>query len=216
MRNIFFDLDGTLVDSLPGIEYALNSALGQQFFVSTGSLHALIGPPIRSILGTITGATHEQLDKLEAAFRAAYDTVGWRRTAPQEGAGRALETLRLAGLRLFLVTNKPLQATQKILRLLGFDRHFDAVMASNSVVPNFTSKSEMLRCLLDRYALSPAGCLMVGDTEEDVRAAALSGMPAVIMTHGYGDWAPLARPECRVLNDFSELTTLCLENEVHI
>ncbi len=212
MRNIFFDLDGTLVDSLPGIEYAVDCALRESNFVRREPLRSLIGPPIRDILQSVAaGATEDQLDRLEAAFRAVYDSAGWRQTALQSGAARALDVLLAGGMRLFLVTNKPLAATAKILSLLGLEDHFEDVLARNSTVPPFTSKARMLQYLLERHGLDPKQCLMVGDTTEDCAAAAEAGVAAVIMAHGYGQqWA--APSGCLLLNDFRELTSLCVEN----
>jgi phosphoglycolate phosphatase len=208
--SVFFDLDGTLVDSLPGIEYAVDSALAEWRLARTEPLRERIGPPIRSILQSVVGeATEEQLDRVERAFRTAYDSTGWRRTAPQAGAAEMLERLHAAGFLLFVVTNKPLDATEKILGLLGLRRYFREVLARNSVTPSFASKGQMIRVLLDRHALAPRDSLMVGDTGEDARAAAEAGIRAVIMAHGYGTGSELSGVSCRVLNNFSELTSLC-------
>lgn len=213
MTSIFFDLDGTLVDSLPGIEYAVDSALGEWRLARTESLRDRIGPPIRSILQSVIGkGSEDQLDGLERAFRAAYDSNGWRKTAAQAGAAEMLERLHAAGIALFVVTNKPFDATEKILGLLGLRRYFKDVLARNSVTPSFASKGQMIRCLLELHTLAAQDSLMVGDTEEDARAAAEAGVRAVIMAHGYGRGSELSRVPCRVLNNFSELTTLCAQN----
>jgi phosphoglycolate phosphatase len=212
MRNIFFDLDGTLVDSLPGIEYSVDSALRELRLERGVPLRPLIGPPIRTILKMVAvGATADQLDRLEAAFRAVYDSIGWRKTMLHAGAAQALAQLRQAGFRLFLVTNKPLDATNKILSWLGLKPHFEDVVARDSAVPVFRSKAQMLCRLLAEYSLDARECLMVGDTMEDYRAAVESGVKAAIMTHGYGTREEPNQAECRLLNDFSELTSLCME-----
>ena len=210
MRNIFFDLDGTLVDSLPGIEYSVDSALRELRLERQVPLRPLIGPPIRTILKLVAaGATAEQLDRLEAAFRAVYDAIGWRKTLLHSGAAQALAQLRQAGFYLFVVTNKPLAATGRILAWLGLAPQFQDVIARDSVIPAFRSKALMLAHLLEKHGLDARDSLMVGDTMDDYRAGVESGVKVAIMTHGYGNQD---EPDCPRLGDFSELTSLCMES----
>jgi phosphoglycolate phosphatase len=206
---IFFDLDGTLVDSLPGIEYAVDLSLSRLHLFRPGPLRPLIGPPIRSILKSVAGdVTDADLDRLEAGFREAYDSTGWRKTTLQNGARTILERLSGAGLLLFLVTNKPLAATRRILDLFDLADYFVDIAARDSRTPVFSSKQEMIEWLLHRHVLDAGQCMMVGDTMEDYHAACGAGMKTVLMAHGYG-----AGVDCKsaaVLHDFAELTTVCM------
>lgn len=207
--HIFFDLDGTLVDSLPGIAYSVDCA-----FTATGcaraalDLRTLLGPPIRSILKQLAvGAGESDLDALVRAFRASYDSEGWQRAAHFEGALEALAELRRAGKQMFIVTNKPLDATTRILRRLGTHAFFQEVVTPDSRSPAYVSKSAILRDLVERYLIRSSDSLLVGDTLEDVRAAAEVGMRAAVMTHGYGG------PEAsgwKKFDSFRELVAVCL------
>ena len=207
--HILFDLDGTLVDSLPGIAYSVDYAFNATGYARAAlDLKALLGPPIRSILKQLAvGAGESDLDALVRAFRASYDSEGWQRTAHFEGALEALEAFRGAGKQMFIVTNKPLDATTRILRRLGTHAFFREVATPDSRSPAYVSKSAILGDLVERYLIHASNSLLVGDTLEDVRAAAEVGMRAAIMTHGYG--GPEASGWKR-FDSFRDLVAVCL------
>src|SRR5579872_788738 len=145
-RNYIFDLDGTLVDSLPGIEYAIDAALSQlRRRRRVPDLKTLIGPSIRSILQCVTGTTEEEeLNELENCFRRHYDSEGWRKTVCYPGVCDTLQALHAQGKVLFVVTNKPRYVTEKILNLFAIRACFEDVLTPDSRVPAFGNKSEML------------------------------------------------------------------------
>jgi phosphoglycolate phosphatase len=204
IRNFIFDLDGTLVDSLPGIEESVRFAISGP----VPSLRPLIGPPIRSILQTLRPeATASELDDLTRRFRAAYDSGGWRHTVPQSGAAEVLASLRRLGCRAYLATNKPAAATTKILGLLAMGPFFDGIVTRDSSAPPFASKAGMLRALLRRHGLDPSRCLMVGDTAEDYTAALEAGMDALIVANGYGSLCDIPA-RCR-LDSLNRLLARC-------
>ncbi len=115
----FFDLDGTLLDSLPGIAFSIKEA-----FTVCGlpmqpiDLGEIIGPPIRTILAlAATQATDSDLDLLERAFRNSYDSDGWRKTLPFPGSNVMLREAHSLGIQLFVVSNKPRHISVKILEI---------------------------------------------------------------------------------------------------
>lgn len=176
-KDIIFDLDGTLLDSLPGIEWSVAQAFhacGME--APRQSLRAYLGPPIRQILRTAGAVSSaETLDLLERAFRASYDEQGWRMTNCFAGPADLLR-LRQRGFRLWVATNKPSQATLKILRSLAIDNLFEEVACRDSRTPPFASKAEMLIDLVNRRGLASQDCLMVGDSGEDSAAAQAAGI----------------------------------------
>jgi phosphoglycolate phosphatase len=210
-RNVFFDLDGTLVDSIPGIQWSVDAAMEACGMVrSVHDLKPLIGPPIRDILATVSGAHSAVLDRLELAYRSDYDSGGWRRTTCQPGARAAVERLHHAGCGLWVVTNKPGHAARSILGELAMAQYFHEIISRDSRTPGFHSKGEMLTNLLQRCALNRANCIMVGDTLEDCRAAEEAGIQCVLVPHGYGGGldGPLPRG-CRSISGWHELLTWC-------
>jgi phosphoglycolate phosphatase len=211
VRNIIFDLDGTLVDSVPGIQWSVETAM-KSCGVSGAcpDLTPLIGPPIRSILAVATGTDDPlALDRLEKAFRVVYDTDGWRRTLCQPGVREMLGQLRSAGSTLWIVTNKPAHATRLILRELGLDGYFRETVSRDSVTPSYASKGAMLTDLLDRRVLPREESILVGDTLEDCHAAVAAGVACAVVPHGYGREMDGALPEgCRRIAGWGELAHL--------
>ena len=211
-RNVIFDLDGTLVDSIPGIQWSVDAALAECGMPSvSGDLKPLIGPPIRDILAAVSGASDAAtLDRMELAFRSVYDSGGWRKTTCQPGAKGALERLRTAGCGLWVVTNKPGNAARAILSELALADYFEEIVCRDSRIPGFASKAEMLANLLERCALVRAESIMIGDTLEDCRAAAAAGIACALVPHGYGGGLDGPLPgRCRPIAGWNELIAWC-------
>jgi phosphoglycolate phosphatase len=204
---IFFDLDGTLLDSLPGIMFSIEEA-----FAACGiamqpiDLRRAIGPPIRTILAhaATQTATSSDLDLLESAFRSSYDSQGWQKTLLFPDSDSALREAHSLGVQLFVVSNKPRHISIKILEREGLAHLFDSIVTRDTSNPPYTGKAGMIDHLLQAFQLDPVRCIMVGDTEEDACAAAATQVPFAWMTHGYGQ-IPLGLTVAFRINSFSEL-----------
>ena len=209
---VLFDLDGTLLDSLPGIRYSIVEAFRTCGLpMADVEMGSLIGPPIRTILSSLSVISsaeekEQHLDCLERAFRISYDTEGWQKTYHYAGTVAMLKQMKEQGLRLFVVSNKPRHVSLKILDREGTLEYFDQIVTRDSRTPRYAGKYEMISYLLIEQAIHPANCLMVGDTIEDAEAAAAAGMQFCLMTHGYGEVPRNSNvPVALRLDSFAEL-----------
>jgi len=188
IENIIFDLDGTLVDSLPGIEYASRCAV-DSVCPNRGSfeLRPFIGPSIRDIFRRIfPDIEGNELETLVKEFRKAYDNGGWQKTVLFDGVKKTLTELGNLNIRNYLVTSKPKLPTLKILDLLKIRNRFVDVVCSDSIIPSFPSKSDALACLIAKHGLDHEKILSVGDTNEDKVAAITCGIRFAAASYGYG------------------------------
>ena len=208
LRAIAFDLDGTLIDSLPGIEFSIRTAMAQCGVPQQNiDLRSIIGPPIRVILGKLAETPDSDLAELEGAFRRSYDSEGWTKTRLYPGTQAALSTLHNAGIRLFVVTNKPRHISMRILESAQIGTWFERLITRDSRVPDYVSKREMLEDLKDSCRVESSNWLVVGDTEEDGQAAAECGMKFAHVTYGYGRISETpAFPVCFQTSDLARLS----------
>ena len=204
--NFIFDLDGTLVDSMPGIASALAEAfhsIGR--ILPKANLRAAIGPPISIIARRVDPSLTElQALAIEQAYRPLYDEHHWLLTTLFPGVASALHTLNRRGHALFLLTNKPRIPTVRILEHLGLSQLFTDCYTRDRVTPPFASKTLMLEALITQHSLDPAASILVGDTAEDAEAAQANRVSFIFVTYGYG----LCPSAANAISDFSALLHL--------
>jgi phosphoglycolate phosphatase len=182
---VVLDLDGTLVDSLPGIELSLRAALA--LHAPEQALPALrphIGPPLAAIVATLCPElTDGQRTVILEAFRAHYDEVGYLHSSPYEGVPETLERLSTRGHALYVLTNKRATPTQAILAHLGWRSWFVEVVTPDPRQPDARKVGAGL-ALAARRGLADG--LLVGDTAEDLDVATRCGWRFVHARYGYG------------------------------
>lgn len=187
-NSIIFDLDGTLVDSAPGILRSFGHAMTVTGITPARALTPdIIGPPLADTLRALCPhADVATLAKVTAAFKQHYDTEGCLQTRPFQGITELLDRLSDAGCPIFVATNKRHQPTQQIIHHLGLAPYFVAVYSLDSIHPPASSKGTLLRYLLAKHGLSAANTLYVGDRSEDKVAAQQASMPFFLADWGYG------------------------------
>jgi phosphoglycolate phosphatase len=190
LQHIVFDLDGTLVDSLPGIQHSAGMAVSAVLpDCPIPDVRPYIGPPIWEGLCIALGAPAvAQVMELQRHFRSDYDERGWKRTRCYPGAAELLKELNGRNVHCHVVTNKPIKPTRQILERLDLTALLTGIVSKDSRMPVFTSKTEALSFLLDHFAIAPQGALMVGDSADDAHAARACGLRFAAATYGYGEY----------------------------
>lgn len=187
-RSVLLDLDGTLVDSQPGIVASCSAALralghdpGDAFEIK----HA-IGPPLEDILGALLKARgDDRIGEAVAAYRDHYGESGLLGSEPYPGISGALQEMRHAGLRIYLATSKREVFARRILENLKLATYFDGIYGS---VPGgkLDHKPELLAHILSEQDICASHSLMVGDRRHDVIGAHAINMRGLGVLWGYG------------------------------
>ena len=185
---LVFDLDGTLVDSLPDLRASLNRLLAARHLapLAPDAVAAMIGDGAaalveRGMAARGQTATAADLDD----FLADYGAHAAEASRPFADVHTTLEQLHTAGWRLAVCTNKPQAAAQKLLTSLDLLRFFDAVGGGDSFPTRKPDPAHLLASIAlaggDRHA-----SLMVGDHRNDIQAAHGAGVRAIFALWGYG------------------------------
>ncbi len=195
---ILFDFDGTLIDSATSVLAGLRHALACASIEPRCTLDSsIIGPPLRLTLAKLAGSDEAVLiDRLAAAFREYYDSDGYRHTEVYDGVPTMLQALNAAGIALYIVTNKRILPTLRILDHLGWRTWFASVYALDALQPAAEHKPALVTAVLNRHELAPEKTWMVGDSDEDRRSAETNALRFFAAQWGYGSagGAGLATP----------------------
>ncbi len=187
-QHILFDLDGTLIDSAPAILASFREAFARTGIAPARSIDdSVIGPPLDETLRLLSGSNDAALiGQLAEAFKASYDSTGYRATAAYAGVGALLAGLAEAGLTLSIATNKRILPTRLILEHLGWHGHFAHVYALDLFSPRLPHKAAMIARLLADEAIPATEAIYIGDRSEDGESADANHLPFVAVTWGYG------------------------------
>jgi phosphoglycolate phosphatase len=186
--SVLLDLDGTLIDSQPGILascLAALRALGHEPDETLDIKH-IIGPPIEDIMRVLLQPYgDDRVDDAVSAYRRHYGESGFLGSEPYSGIGRALKEMRQAGLRVYLATSKREVFASRILLHLGLASYFEGIHGS---VPGgaLDHKPELLARVLSQHEISASDSLMVGDRRQDILGAHAVGMRGLGVLWGYG------------------------------
>ncbi|MCA9299054.1 MAG: HAD hydrolase-like protein [Phycisphaerales bacterium] len=176
-RCIAFDLDGTLVDSLPGIEAAMARTLDgieRPVIVAPGPW--MVGPTLPDVFRTIYGLdpSDPHAESYAATYRAHYLEDGVYRSEPYPGVPAMLEALRDAGARMRVVTAKHEPVAIELLRHRRLLDLFDGVHGDGR-------KAEVLRGLASEHE----AVMMVGDRASDIQSGRTAEVGTCAVTWGY-------------------------------
>ncbi|MCG3133045.1 MAG: N-acetylmuramic acid 6-phosphate phosphatase [Planctomycetes bacterium] len=196
-KAVLFDLDGTLVDSLPDIAHAINKTRREHGLpeAATDTVRSWIGGGAARLVARSLG-TEDEDDPAVAAhlrrFLDIYSTESGPLSPMIPGARALLDALAARGVRLACTTNKPGAATDLVLSSLGIRPLFGAVVTPDSMRgarkpdPRFFAEAMAALCV------DPPDALVVGDGVPDVAGARSAGLPSVAVLGGYGDRDALA------------------------
>ena len=189
--NLFFDLDGTLIDSAVGITRCVAHAFSRLGLAAPPEteLRRWIGPSLRTSFAPVLG----DADRVEAAvdhYRERFDQVGWTEHEVYPGIDEAIEVLHARGHRLAVVTAKNEPHARRIVEHLSFGHRFEEVIGATES-GSISEKPELIAEALARLDLHPDACLMIGDRRMDIEGARHHRMRNIGVLWGFGGDAEL-------------------------
>lgn len=211
LQAVLFDLDGTLIDSLPDLLAALNQVLKEN------SRRALVGDEVRRMIGdgsrtlvergfAATGNQPEEaeMELLGRRFLDIYEAHSSDRTRPFPGVIETLGRLKAIGLRLAVVTNKPQKATEILLRDLKLEGFFDSVAGGGRAA--LKPEPDLIHLALREIGAEAPRTAFVGDSVNDILAARNAKLAAVLaVSFGYTKTPPADLGADAVIERFADL-----------
>jgi len=185
MLPVVFDLDGTLIDSLPDVTKAVNLLLADegQPLLPQSVVNTFVGSGEKVLMQRLIAATAfepDDAERLMPGFIAHYKTAALD-TKLFPGAREALDRLRAAGVPIGLCTNKPRAPLVPTLEAAGLADVFGVVVAGDDLPLRKPDPAPLFHCF---SALGAETGIYVGDSEVDAETAKRAGVPFVIYAHG--------------------------------
>ncbi|MCL1090400.1 phosphoglycolate phosphatase [Shewanella profunda] len=213
IKAIAFDLDGTLIDSVPDLAVATQEALAELGLTtcSEAQVRTWVGNGaemlMRRAMTNALGFDVEQhvLDAAMPIFMHHYQENLEKHSALYADVHQVLQTLFDQGFKLAVVTNKPYRFTLPLLNAFGINDFFSLVLGGDTL-PKMKPDPLPLQHLLQEWQLDKGELLMVGDSKNDILAAKAAGIASIGLTYGYnyGEDIGLSGPDA-VCEQFSDI-----------
>lgn len=196
-----FDLDGTLIDSVPDLADAIDQMLvtldrpkaGQEKVRSWVGQGAVVLVK-RALAGGLEidqiDETSELFMQAHAAFMHAYDANKGAKTRCYDGIFALLDAAKTQKIPMVLITNKPYRFVPEILEQLNLDRYFDLVLGGDSLSEKKPSPMPLLHAA-EQLKADPAHSIMIGDSITDISAGQKAGFKTVAVRYGYDHGLPV-------------------------
>lgn len=207
---LILDLDGTIVESIPGIENSANSAFKKHGFPVRSR------DEIRSFIGNgswdfFKKALPEEPDsvikEVETCFKSLYQDLWKQGTEVFEGITPFLEKCHSAGIKLTILSNKPHPFTTEIVNNLFKNIDFSLVLGQQEGIPKKPEPNGVFH-ILEKLSLQAKDVLFIGDSEVDIATAHNAKMDCLAVTWGYEELENITALKPKYLiNTVAELST---------
>ena len=199
---ILFDLDGTIIDSGPGIIHSLLTALDVMGIdrPDESQWPSMVGPPLWEMFSRF-GLEGDDIDRAIEAYRTEYRAAGMYDFTVYDGMVDALAELTGRGERLAVATAKLDQFAIAMLVHAGLDGHFEVIAGVDAQATRRTKVAVMRHCFSELQWDDHRDAVMIGDRHHDGEGAAELGTPFVGVSWGYGGREELESAGAAVIVD---------------
>jgi phosphoglycolate phosphatase len=185
LKNIIFDVDGTLVDSKRDIAAAQLWVFGQLGVHSytAEQLYPYIGKPLKEVFALLLPAhLHNRIDEAVSMYIGYYRPRALDNTTLFPGVRQTIEALREMKVRMATATTKSSETTLRVLEHFGIERFFSQIQGSNDIP--YKPDPFIINKILGDQSWEKTETLMVGDTDNDIEAGKRAGVPTCGVTYG--------------------------------
>ena len=204
VRAVLFDLDGTLLDTVPDLHAAVCAMLADlgRPALPEEAVRSYVG---RGIANLVKRVLADSLDAAEddspapaealASFRRHYARENGRRTQLFPGAREGLEAIRAKGLPMAVITNKAEAFTRPLLEMTGLAEFFSVVVSGDNL-PRHKPDPMSLVWTCGRLGVSPTDALFIGDSVNDFLAARAACCRVFLLPYGYNEGRDVQELDC--------------------
>jgi phosphoglycolate phosphatase len=210
LKAVFFDLDGTLIDSAPDIAAATNALLASHGIpaLSVDQVRGMIGNGVKKLVQRAFDANGialegEALDERTSEMMGIYARHLTVLTNEMPGASAILRQADAAGLSIAVLTNKPEIFTREIITAFGWSPYVDCILGGDSG-PARKPAPDMLLHVCRQLGILPAEALMIGDSPADIGAAKAASVASIAVRGGYTNVPVDALGADRVVSSLNE------------
>ena len=219
---VIFDLDGTLVDTLPDLQHALNRVLKEEGLegLQPEEARLLIGGGARNLIDlafTKRGidADENVIDEGFNRFVEYYRMELTVRSKTFPGVLDNLVNLAKNGVGLGVCTNKPQDLAEQVLEELQIRHFFGNAVIGGDALPVKKPSPAHLLAVIEKVGRDPENSFMVGDSETDVGVARNAGIPIIVVNFGYTKLKPEELNADSVISNFDELLSTLISLGFH-
>lgn len=209
---IGFDLDGTLINTLPDLTLVVNSMFLEHGFPTVTQQQVLswVGKGADIFFQNAIAYTGKVFDaaqqvSMRASFDKFYATYVCEESTLYPNVKETLEALKAEGFTLVVITNKPTKLVEPVLTAFGIYHLFSETLGGQSL-PKIKPNPDPMWFICEKFGIQPNELLFVGDSENDVIASTKAGCDVVGLTYGYNYNVPIEQSNPTfVTSDFADV-----------
>lgn len=207
-NNIFFDVDGTIINPKEGITKSVQYAL-EKFNINISDLDDLecfIGPPLYESFKKYYNFNDNNIELAVKYYREYYKKYGIKKNNLYDGIINVFEELKRKNKRLIIATSKPQSFTEEILKDHDIYRYFDFVSAA-TLDSTRIKKEDIIKFAIDKLKIdSMDDCIMIGDKKQDIIGANINQMDSIGVLYGFGTLEELKNENSTyIINNVNEI-----------
>ncbi len=213
-KYLFFDLDGTLLNTAKGITTGIADSIRETVGITEKpeNLLSFIGPPLYDEFIRVFNITPAQADETVRVYRKYYADVGMYLNSPYHGIFEAIQKLKRIGYVPVVATSKPTVYSLQMLEAHGALSLFR--MVSGTTIGNHKeTKADVIRNAINSLGVDPTDAYMIGDRKFDMLGGIETGLAPLGVSYGFGSYEELKNAGAHKIFDSPSALRTWLEKQ---